>query len=716
MFDGRVIILYQMGVIENSRGWIETALRPLADQAELRQAAAGILEETLGKSPDQAAEAVARWEALDAKPRRPLVKWILVVVPVAVSAWAWTGGVKEGVVYWRINDINQEMFKLSGNTSSREALERRYSRQLNDQGRLLMFGDITKNTLSERKKCLWDSSPDNPGYFIEYASAYLTGHEYQMPPDFLETARRLDPDNSWFTYLAAAVTLRGAVEPQRQSKAARDAGEAKTWTIRDQRKMDEFVALIHRASEQARFDSYQTRMIKERIPFIPRDDFTEYVASGMAAAGCLPELHFQLLGKGISAKAEQCAEQGDREGYLRLLADVKELNTKWADSETGNLIGELVFVSCLTASVPNLHAAAEKLELTEKAGQLKGLDERLKERRKEVRARQSAESGDRAEARASTLLSTSLINSVKSPPPLTDDDLKPGRLTEHEILSRACCLTEWLLFAVCLGMVALFRFRLPAVVRRLVPRIGLLLRPVDFAWLIGAGILLPYAYMMMINRFTPLGGRDWGIRGTRMYLLQRFKDAIADTEWRDWSIWCIRIYLPLVQFLGLALLMMVVPVLVARWRLGRRIAMTGPGGGRSWFGWFAVLCTVVCIPLAGWIAPEAYQREIYQPWVTGLIAVPVVWLLVASLRALIGRDKPRLLCRGVIARALVPVYAAAMLLLAAAALGHKAAERYWFQRDTVMRMDPAFPAVSPYEYKVARQMRAEIREILRGGP
>jgi hypothetical protein len=318
---------------------------------------------------------------------------------------------------------------------------------------------------------------------------------------------------------------------------------------------------------------------------------------------------------------------------------------------------------------------------------LKGLDGRLKERQQEVRARRSAGSGEHVEARASTLVSTNLTNYVKFPPPLTDDDLKAGRLTDHEFFSRACCLTAWLFFAVCLGMVALFRFRLPAVARRLVPRIRMLLRPVDYAWLIGGGILLPYAYMMVINRFTPLGGRDWSIRG-----------------------------LPMAQFLGMALLMLVVPVLVARWRLSRRTAVPGFGGGRSWMAWLAVVCAVVFIPLAGWIAPGEYQRDIYQPWVLGLLAVPAVWLLVASLRALFGRAKARLLARGVIARALIPAYATAMLLMAAAAPGHKTAERYWFQRDAIMRMDPAFPAMSPYEYKVARQLREEIREILREAP
>ena len=219
------------------------------------------------------------------------------------------------------------------------------------------------------------------------------------------------------------------------------------------------------------------------------------------------------------------------------------------------------------------------------------------------------------------------------------------------------------------------------------PRVGALLRPTDFSWLVGAGIVLPYVYMMVINRFTPLGGRDWGLKGVNLIL-------------------------PAAQFLGLACLMCVVPVRVARWRLAIRAAALGLGGGHAWGGWLAVLAAAVSIPLSGWLAAAEYQRDIYQPVAIVLVALPAGWLLVAVLRALVGTAKPRLLARGVIARALVPVYATAMLLLAVAAPCHKAAERSWFQCDTLLRMDPAFPAMSPYEYRVAKQLRQEIRAIL----
>lgn len=663
---------------ESHARWIETAVRPLADNPDLQRAAANLLEDAAANARGNAGAALARWEEVDARPRRPWVKWALFAVLAGVSAWAWAEGVKDFREYW----LSQIRVLSCDEAGSRQML----SRQLNARGRLLLLGDVTQNTRSERMQGLWDSAPDNPAYFMEYAGAYAKDHE-QLPPGYLETARRLDPANSWFSYFAAAVNLKGVVEANKQNKGDREIGAAKAWTICEQQKLDDSITLLHQASGQARFDSYQTRMLRERMPFIPHADLAEYVVSCFAAIGTLPELMLRDLSKGIAAKSWQCSEQGDREGFLRLLADVDALNTHWADSEPGNIVGELVFMDCLSTTLPNLRAAAEKFELTEQAKRLKVLEQRCKQRKQARKDREKSRVAERVEARASALLSPALFYRVQSPPPLTDADLKPGRLMEHAILARGCCLAAWVVFGVSLGLVVLFRFRLPRPLGRLAPRLAGLLRPSDFAWLLGAGLLLPYAYAMGINRFTPLGGREFGITGNSGLL-------------------------PMAQFFGMAVLMLVVPVLIARWRLGRRAGIFGLGGGRSWLGWSAVLGAAVGIPLSGWIAPAESHRDAWQPLLLGLAALSVLWLIAVSLRALFGSDRLRLLSRGAIACALVPVYAVAMLLMAVAAPCHKAAERYWFQRDMLLRMEPAFPAMSPFESKVTRQIRRETRALL----
>jgi hypothetical protein len=192
---------------------------------------------------------------------------------------------------------------------------------------------------------------------------------------------------------------------------------------------------------------------------------------------------------------------------------------------------------------------------------------------------------------------------------------------------------------------------------------------------------------MAVNRLTPLGGREWGIAGT---------DAL----------------LPTAQFLGMALIMLVLPAQVARWRLNQRVAGLGLANGKSLIGWFAAMCAALFVPLVGWAAPVELRRHDLFPLVGALVAVPVLWLAVNPLWVLFGRSKYRVLTSGVLARALLPVYSVAMLLMVAAAPFHKAAERYWFRKDTLLRMDSEFPSMSPYEVRVAQQLRKETREIL----
>ena len=254
---------------ENPGRLIEAAVRPLADNPELQLAAANLLEEAAANARGEAGAALARWEAIDAGKRRPWVKWALLAVLAVVSAWAWAGAVKDYRGYWRRYKLVLEF--VIDEPGNRQALEHDLARHQDERGRLLLLGDVTKTTVSERMQGLWDSAPDNPAYFMEFAGAYLRDHE-QLPPGFLETARRLDPDNSWFSYFAAALNLKDAVAAQIQSKGERDAGAAKAWTIRDPQKLADAIALLHQASGQARFDSYQTRMLRERMPFIPQAD------------------------------------------------------------------------------------------------------------------------------------------------------------------------------------------------------------------------------------------------------------------------------------------------------------------------------------------------------------------------------------------------------------------------------------------------------------
>lgn len=71
---------------------------------------------------------------------------------------------------------------------------------------------------------------------------------------------------------------------------------------------------------------------------------------------------------------------------------------------------------------------------------------------------------------------------------LTDNDLRPGRLLDHELLSRFLSYTLWFLIAMALGTVIAYRFWISKMVRLLSTRMMILVTITDWYWIIGAGI------------------------------------------------------------------------------------------------------------------------------------------------------------------------------------------------------------------------------------
>jgi len=94
-----------------------------------------------------------------------------------------------------------------------------------------------------------------------------------------------------------------------------------------------------------------------------------------------------------------------------------------------------------------------------------------------------------------------------------------------------------------------------------------------------------------------------------------------------------------------------------------------------------------------------------------LSVMPVLWLLAVMLQAIFSKPA-KLLHRSTSARVLLPAYATAMLMMVSLAPVYKAAGQHWFERDTLIRLDPAYPSMTRYEYEASVQMRKELRELM----
>lgn len=665
--------------------FLDAATASLAENAELHVMARRELEDAIssagaGKG-DSLAEAAVRLEK--ARPRRG-VRIALYAATAAVSIislglLAKTQGLIDGAV--------SSLFSGAVGDQSPQKVRERLGEGLNSGQRLLLFGDPSQADPGNQFKPLWDSDPGNPAYFARFALSYIAVHD-RLPPDFLETAHRLDPDNAWFTMVAMGVTAKDAVKGDRLTPAEQKRGVARRYAISDQVRLDEAIRLLEKAAGQPRFDSYQAELLADQIAILPpRTDFASQMPVLVHVAGEPSDsspLTSALLA--VDAAAWQAADRGDAAAFLRIADQWQPLLRNLAAAESPTFLNGLI-VRAAIAATADRHARTTLPELEELKQRWKPVSDRMRAEKEE---RERRESNDELKLKGGMLAALSLpvmTKQLQSPIPITDADLKPGRLAEHELFSRISAAVRWLALLLMLLAAALYRKRASMLVSRLSARMEDLLKPADWAWILGFGVALPFVSYLAIYRLTPLGARDWSIAASAFIV-------------------------PSGQVAAMGFLMILLPVLVARWRLGKRGAMLGWQKGRAWMGWSAAICGALSLPGFGLSFASGKGSQPVMMAAAALLGILVVGALLIGIRAVFSKRPALLLRRVTLSRVLVPAYALGMLLLAASMPFYHAAEKRWLAQDRLMEISPEAPAMSRYEWEVAQAMREELLEIL----
>ena len=663
---------------EPSERLTAAALQPLAETPELHLAASKVLQNMLPPSHPGAAAAIARWEALAARGHRALWRRALALALGLVSAWVLVTAAAEGRRYRRVLAWTENF--SAGRTCQPEA---DMLTGLSEPERFRLFGDLTQATKSEQMRALRDSAADDPGCFAAYAIKYRGDHG-EYPPDFLATARRLDPGNAWFTYLAAGELASQAVTAKIQSSKARRAGEPHSWKLLDAAKLEEALALLRLANQQAACVNRKNEFVAARMGLLPQADPLARFSLLVYLSGDLhSDINLRHLSEAIAAKARLIGDAGDAAQFKTLLTDADGFRRKLGGMERPSLIDVLIHKS--NASMVNLEllAAAEKLGLVEDAARLGEIKQRFEQWAAAKKRGGSEVIGMHCGVfiRSAVFLTRNL---AATPPPLADEDLQPGRMLEHLLAARVCSLALWMLLGMGLLALALYRFCLPQAVLRLAQQMTALLQPADWAWVLGGGGLLPFGYVTALTRLTPLGGQAWGLKAL------------------DWV-------LPAADFLALGLLLLVVPALIARWRLGRQAAALGVCTGRPWLGWLAVAAGMAVVPLLGLLEPPLVCSVARLVWRCALLG-PLLLVILASVVRALAVSFSRQLSRAAVALVLIPAYAAAMLLLAGSVPVYLAAQEGWQQREQLSQVTPngSFHC----EAEVAAEVSKEVRELL----
>lgn len=669
---------------------IESAVRPFEDSAEMKFAATQLLEQMVELEAPGAEEAIRRWDEVDGKKRRPAWRLPLYLFLI-ISAVMWADGLN--TVFRHTRFTGNLLVNCFYGYPKLDDPEEPSLPGLSAEQRLLLFGDTSKVSLSEKMKGLWDSDPSNPSYFAFYADLFLNDHG-KLPPDFLETARSIDPHNSWFTHVAAGAAAKEAVKKGEQKRSRKPIPKTPEWEILDEARFQEALSLIRQARSQPDYRNPLGDLLKQQAKLLPANTPSEALyAISYIGRHSASELGTRSLVDVMAAKAWQCGETEDVAGLKDLLLDSEALLMKLYGTEVVSFIGELVYKNHAFGLVSHLAPVAQKLDLDEPGRMMETLDRvnRMKSLTRSRRVFPGVNPSEKGGRLASNLLS-GLTNNLEHRPYIHAEDLTPGRLIDHEIVARLSAYLVWTGAVVCLIAVWAFRFRSPRLVHPLSLRAGDLLRPSDKGWILALGTGLPFLYVQLLTRLTPLGGRELSLAYQDVNLPE--VDSVP---------------LPLLQWTGYLVLVILLSVLTIRWRMSRRAKALVFHQSSNLMLWLAVACAVAFIPVIGSSIADQWEAGVY--WAIGLFAVPAIWLA-AVVSGVLFIDSPKLIQHAVVARALIPCFATTALLAISPVPLYKAAALRWFERDTLIRVDPEHPAQSKFEYECAVQIRKETRAIL----
>lgn len=666
-------------VLPPSHPLIEAATKPLAANAEQYLAAKSLLEENFDPSHPEVPAALARLAEVEAAKHTAFWKWLL---PVSALLCLLALGIAVTPKVRYILAMNNYF-----GSSFLEPPTPKLPAGLSPEERLLL-GDPAKTRL-QQKEALLRSGPERPDLYSDYVTVYLSEFD-RLPDDYFETIARIDPDNAYFLYLGAAAISKESLEKVTVPLAERKNNQSMRVVVTDEAEMAKAMALFRKARELPRFDSYLTPMLSARIRLLEQDDFLErFNAIAYVAGMSTSSIRLRNLADAVTASAESISKNGDTKAFSELVKDNDHFLRLWGESPGALLVDELVFWVCANASTKSLLSAATELGVENQYAE-------LAERKKRVDAREAWRKGKRSDGtdeiitlRGGTLHSLVLPmvgRQIQKTIPVTEDEIRPGRLLDHEIASQIFLAISSLVLLLASVAVHLFRFRAPFHARKLGDRLSLMLGKRDWAWVLLGGVVLPFVFIILINRHTPLGGREQGLRGMGFMF-------------------------PMIHFVLLTIALFATPILMLRWRLSRWLGTFGLSERKPRTGW--ILLALGLAWVVG-IYPFVWKFGFDEIQQFLVVAIPALWLLallITAARALFGKSKLRV-SRAATANHLIPAYALGIILLASLYPMLVVSERKLTAQDTLLKLDPELPGMTPYEYKVTVQLREEINEML----
>jgi hypothetical protein len=673
-------------VSDPAEQFIQAAVRPLADNAELQMMAAQELQAVIKNAPESASaipldHATEKLE--NARPKEPwkvilyaaaLIAALLAAIPVTRDL------LRIRLASWTIfSGFDTPFIGFPGPRPGPDAIRRAPDLfgPLTSSDRLLLFGDLSQPTKEAAMRRLWESAPEDPALFADYAR--VTPLKSGLPVDFLKTADRLAPENAWFRYFAASVAAYKSVESTKVPyHLLKQTPQAPRCRILNPAAHAEAIRLFEEASRLPSSDSYYESLLLRRLDILPPGDDTigrdlaeaylELVVPSRSSLG-------RNVSLAISARAEELAAAGDREG-LQALVNAWEIFALRSIEDPG-----LRPLSWEPASY--FARAARNLGMDSLAERYARLAEAIwkRERASNLRSEQlSGQWGDLEHAADGIIM---VGTKVEHPPPIQRSDIKPGILAKQSAWRKYAAAAGGLFMLVLLALAAVVRFSRGLQVRSLSASLVKVLDPSDYRWIILGGVILPVLLHVLAEWLANVA------------LVLPVRDLGPAT---------------ILRFAALAAALVTLPALLVSNRLGLLLGRLG------WKKPRAAEVPVSAILIATAAAAGFTQSEVATVigWTIALVHLVVVTLSVFFSVAACVRSEA--VASSTWARGLLPAYATGLLLFAILVPFHHAREKHWTNLNVLTKIERGVPAANRYLHEIEQIERKELLELLNGKP
>ncbi len=567
---------------------------------------------------------------------------------------------------------------------------------------LLLYGGLPDAGKVAQTKALWESDSENPVFYANYVLNYLGEHK-ALPDNFLRVAHEIDPENAWFTCLAASVKAKdlckkGSVHP-RSPVTLEDVKQAPLserelmrrkvvyqYNIVDEDKAAEVMALWRSSLKQEKYDSYQLEMHRLRYPILSRIESYRDQMRSVAYLASQPHnlyhIHLSKLHITLLEKSDLQSDSGKT-----LLRDTEQYYARWLMKQPDSAVDALI----------KLRAAREIYQII-KVKSTEGMDDatidQWRQREKAMDAhftdldekRMKNESLDLVKKHGSViaLIAISPIRKfTMSPPHIGREDLAPALLAENAAFLRVfVALTILMSASILLSCGAVKKGKL----LNQLSQEAFLAMPMHVHGMISVFAFLPVLYFVLLYVFTPLGCKDYSMG---------FVPSLT-----------------LLPLMSAVLSMYALPrLMIHRYTSPIEMLSTSQSTWHLRIGWACVVIALVPMHFLPWMIEQKWNR-LYNYYNVLFFAPLVFWMLWNALRCLFMGSSYDRVMHGMRRQMMMTASMASVFALALLWVGLVAWENHWIQRDELMKVSVDLPTMWDYEAQVVKTMHQELLEMM----